>query len=521
MKIYKNKKSFAILPNRAHAWGTDSYMNNDEKMIYLELWFMQQIGDFQENGNKVVTVSVDSLVQDLGWETQKKSRGRNRVIQVLNSLRSKNYILFKSEDLTLANKENLTVIISGLDYETVFVADAPWSKGNNVRQFSGYTKITAEEHNSLKAGKHDLTLYMYAKWRENIKSYKISYVEWAMVLDVTDRQARTIISETVAIRKYQGAFNEALGKNNTNNYKAKTNTYKQAEKASEKQSESAEQVSEPVVETTVETPTVKEQETQSVVAETATESVVSNVEEQVVEKPVKQKEQLKTADNSVIDNEKVVSQNEASLSQSEIEKMQYFEEVERQQMQVNQIVVEKEETETVESNAYVASANFIYEMSNFDKMYDDLFDEEDDETVVVKEKVAPVVKPKNLVAEKTVTKTVEKKKELPTDKDLKNKSVMALTQTKGEKIQEALMKQVTDKRVKNNMTLLKQIQDFNVTMTFQAYMIIKDTDDYKLRKWGTDKIKQIASNENGLIKMQNFEKKYQKMQPKTGVSTDV
>lgn len=468
MKIYKNKKSFAILPNRAHAWGTDSYMNNDEKMIYLELWFMQQIGDFQENGNKVATVSVDSLVQDLGWETQKKSRGRNRVIKALNSLRSKRYILFKSENLTLVNKENLTLIISGLDYTTVVEADAPWSKGNNVRQFSGYTKITAEEHNSLKAGKHDLTLYMYAKWRENIKSYKISYVEWAMVLDVTDRQARTIISETVAIRKYQGAFNEALGKNNTNSYKAKTNTYKQ--------------------------------ETQSAVAE--------------------------TADNSVIDNEKVVSPNEASLSQSEIEKMQYFEEVERQQMEVNQIVVEKEETETVESNAYVASANFIYEMfdskSNFDEMYDDLFDEEDDEPVVVEKKVESVVEPKNVVAEKTVTKTVEKKKELPTDKDLQSKSVMSLAQTKDEKIQEKLMNQVTDKRVKNNMTLLKQIQDFSCSMTFTAYTIIKDTDDYKLRQWGTDKIKQIANNgENGMTKMQNFEKRWQKMQPKTGVSTDV
>lgn len=467
MKMYKNKKSFAILPNRAHAWGTDSYMNNDEKMIYLELWFMQQIGDFQENGNKVVKVNVDSLVQDLGWETQKKSRGRNRVIKALNSLRSKNYILFKSEDLTLANKENLTLIISGLDYETVVEAEAPWS--NNVRKMYGYTKIMAEEYNSLKAGKHDLTLYLYAKYRENIK-YRISYLEWSMVLGTSERHAKRIISETVAIRKYQGAFNEVLGKNNTNSYKAKTNTYKQAQKASEKQSESTEQVSEPVVETTI---------------ETATESVVSNVKEQVVEKPVEQKEQLKTADNSVLDNEKVVSQNEASLSQSEIQKMQYFEEVERQQMEVKQIVVEKEET--VESNAYVASANFIYEMSNFDKMYDDLFDEDDE----------------------------------PADKKSKSKSVMALTKTKDDKIQEALMKQVTDKRVKNNMSLLRQIQDFGVGMTFQAFMIIKDTDDYKLRQWGTDKIKQIASNENGLIKMQNFEKKYQKMQPKTGVSTDV
>lgn len=458
MKIYKNKKSFAILPNRAHAWGTDSYMNNDEKMIYLELWFMQQIGDFQENGNKVVKVNVDSLVQNLGWETQKKSRGRNRVIQALNSLRSKNYILFKSEDLTLANKENLTLIISGLDYETVVEAEAPWS--NNVRKMYGYTKIMAEEYNSLKAGKHDLTLYLYAKFRENIK-YRISYLEWSIVLGTSERHAKRIISETVAIRKYQGAFNEALGKNNTNSYKAKTNTYKQAQKASEKQ------VSEPVVEATIETPAVKEQETQSVVAETVDNGIVEGEK----------------------DMEKVVSQNEASfLSQSEIEKMQYFEEVERQQMEVNQIVVEKEEKEeTVEENAYVASANFIYEMSNFDKMYDDLFDEDDE----------------------------------PADKKSKSKSVMALTKTKDDKIQEALMKQVTDKRVKNNMSLLRQIQDFGVGMTFQAYMIIKDTDDYKLRQWGTDKIKQIASNENGLIKMQNFEKKYQKMQPKTGVSTDV
>lgn len=366
--------------------------------------------------------------------------------------------MFKSEDLTLANKENLTLIISGLDYETVVEAEAPWS--NNVRKMYGYTKIMAEEYNSLKAGKHDLTLYLYAKFRENIK-YRISYLEWSMVLGTSERHAKRIISETVAIRKYQGAFNEALGKNNTNSYKAKTNTYKQAQKASEKQ------VSEPVVEATIETSAVKEQETQSVVAETVDNGIVEGEK----------------------DMEKVVSQNESSfLSQSEIEKMQYFEEVERQQMEVNQIVVEKEEKEeTVEENAYLASANFIYEMSNFDKMYDDLFDEDDE----------------------------------PADKKSKSKSVMALTKTKDDKIQEALMKQVTDKRVKNNMSLLRQIQDFGVGMTFQAYMIIKDTDDYKLRQWGTDKIKQIASNENGLIKMQNFEKKYQKMQPKTGVSTDV
>ena len=471
MKKYRNEKSFGTIPNRMFAWGTNDWCSNDEKMVYLELFFMQEVSEMLEGSNKTMTITIETLAYALNWKTDRRSVGYNRVVKCLNSLRRKKYIHFSGEDLTARDVETFTVLILE-DYETVVEADAPWSQRNNVRQFYGYTKIMSGEYRTLKESKYDLTLYLYSKWRENIKTYQISYVEWSMILGVTDRQARTIISETVAIRKYQGAFNESLGKNNTNSYKAKTNTYKQAEKASEKQSESTEQVSEPVVETTV---------------ETATESVVSNVKEQVVEKPVEQKEQLKTADNSVLDNEKVVSQNEASLSQSEIQKMQYFEEVERQQMEVKQIV-EKEETETVESNAYVASANFIYEMSNFDKMYDDLFDEDDE----------------------------------PADKKSKSKSVMALTKTKDEKIQEGLMKQVTDKRVKNNMSLLRQIQDFGVGMTFQAYMIIKDTDDYKLRQWGKAKIKQIASNgENGLIKMQNFEKKYQKMQPKTGVSTGV
>lgn len=470
MKKYRNEKSFGTIPNRMFAWGTNDWCSNDEKMVYLELFFMQEVSEMLEGSNKTMTITIETLAYALNWKTDRRSVGYNRVVKCLNSLRRKKYIHFSGEDLTARDVETFTVLILE-DYETVVEADAPWSQRNNVRQFYGYTKIMSGEYRTLKESKYDLTLYLYSKWRENIKTYQISYVEWSMILGVTDRQARTIISETVAIRKYQGAFNEVLGKNNTNSYKAKTNTYKQAEKASEKQSESTEQVSEPVVETTV---------------ETATESVVSNVKEQVVEKPVEQKGQLETADNSVLDNEKVVSQNEASLSQSEIEKMQYFEEVERQQMEVNQIVVEKEET--VESNAYVASANFIYEMSNFDKMYDDLFDEDDE----------------------------------PADKKSKSKSVMALTKTKDDKIQEALMKQVTDKRVKNNMSLLRQIQDFGVGMTFQAFMIIKDTDDYKLRQWGKAKIKQIASNgENGLIKMQNFEKKYQKMQPKTGVSADV
>lgn len=224
---FKNDNSFGVIPNKMFAFDTKYFCNNDEKMVYLELWFLQSIGNMGGiKDSKMAIVNLDLLTYTLGWETpSKESRGRKRVADSLNSLNSKGYIYFKGE-LTHSSRNALTVIILGLDYEHEVFVDIEWS--DNTRKFTGYSKVMASDYNRLKQG-YDLTLFLYTKWRENV-SYKISYIEWGKVLNVSDRQARTIIENTGSITKEQGSYNKETSKNETNSYKSQISLNKDKNK---------------------------------------------------------------------------------------------------------------------------------------------------------------------------------------------------------------------------------------------------------------------------------------------------
>lgn len=224
---FKNDNSFGVIPNKMFAFDTKYFCDNDEKMVYLELWFLQSIGNMGGvNDSKMAIVNLDLLTYTLGWETpSKQSRGRKRVADSLNSLNSKGYIYFQGE-LTQSSRNALTVIILGMDYEHEVFVDIEWS--DNTRKFTGYSKIMASDYNRLKQG-YDLTLFLYTKWRENV-GYKISYVEWGKVLNVSDRQARTIIENTGSIVKEQGSYNKETSKNDTNSYKSQISSNKDKNK---------------------------------------------------------------------------------------------------------------------------------------------------------------------------------------------------------------------------------------------------------------------------------------------------
>lgn len=224
---FKNNNSFGVIPNKMFAFDTKYFCDNDEKMVYLELWFLQSIGNIGgTNDNKIAIVNLDLLTYTLGWETpSRESRGRQRVANVLNSLNRKGYVYFSGE-LTHSSRNALTIIILGMDYEHEVFVDIEWSE--NIRKFTGYSKIMASDYNRLKEG-YDLTLFLYTKWRENV-GYKISYVEWGKVLNVSDRQARTIIENTGAITKEQGSYNPESSKNETNSYKSQISSNKDKNK---------------------------------------------------------------------------------------------------------------------------------------------------------------------------------------------------------------------------------------------------------------------------------------------------
>lgn len=67
---FKNDNSFGVMPNKMFAFDTKYFCNNDEKMVYLELWFLQSIGNIGGvNDNKLAIVNLDLLTYTLGWET--------------------------------------------------------------------------------------------------------------------------------------------------------------------------------------------------------------------------------------------------------------------------------------------------------------------------------------------------------------------------------------------------------------------------------------------------------------------
>lgn len=411
MRKFKNKNSFGVIPNRMFAWSTDSWCSNDEKMVYLELWFSQLICEMGEStDNKVITTNIDMLTHRLNWRTTRESIGYNRVVRNLNSLRNKGYIIFKGEDLTARSVKTFEIIVLGMDYDTVVEINVDWSEKS--RKFQGYSKLMADEYNMLKEGKYDLTLYLYAKWRENV-GYKISYIEWANVLGLTDRQARTIISTTEVLTKVQGQFNKELSKNKTNSYKANLDGNKTKKKTNKKQA-----------------PTV----------------VVETVVEEAVEETLA---------------EEVVIKNNVSLSQSEFEKMQYFEQIEKQQMALDD---EKTKETKQEVNLFVSD-----EVSAFDELLNELEEDEEENPI-----------------------------DLFKAKERKNKML------------ESQMRKITDLKVKGNVELFKQIQDKAVPMSYEAYKIIKESDDYRIREYGKEKIKAISKSKFGLKTMIEFEIRYNK-----------
>ncbi|WP_368742264.1 hypothetical protein [Enterococcus casseliflavus] len=223
------------------------------------------------------------------------------------------------------------------------------------------------------------------------------------MLGVSERYVKRIISDAEVLTEVRGQFNKELSKNETNSYKANLDGNKTKKK------------------TTL---------------------------EEVLEETVAKE---------------VVIQNNVSLSQIDTEKMQYFEEVEKQQAVTFGNVKAKENKEEVSS--FVDNG-----VSAFDELMNELEEDEEENPI-----------------------------DLFKAKERKNKML------------ESQMRKVTDLKVKGNVELLKSIQDKSVPMTFEAYKIIRESDDYRIRRYGKEKIKAISKSKFGLKTMIEFENRYNKI----------
>ena len=247
---YTNKESFVMLQHRMFAVGTEFWCTNDEKLVYAELWLLQNIGlmeSIRKENDRVVLTHIDILTSQLGWIVpSKESRGRTRTAEALNGLMSKGYIMINRNDkVTNKTRDALYITLPYFDVEgdKGLKIDVPFA--STQRNYYGFIKIESSIYNFLKED-YDLTLYAYANWREQATfEYRISFLEWSHVLGVSERQARTIIDKSDAIFKQSGYYNPLTKKQETNGYstnKDKTNVVEKKETISNWEKKVKEQV---------------------------------------------------------------------------------------------------------------------------------------------------------------------------------------------------------------------------------------------------------------------------------------
>src|SRR5690606_6466613 len=142
--------------------------------------------------NQLITM-VDVIVESLGWNKTNMSRVRNRVVKALEGLREKNYVSIESSGSDM--KKSVLIITINKDMEQVEAeSNVEWRENPFI--WKGFTRVECNEYNMADGNGQHLIVIAYTKWRENAKfDYKISFREWAEVLSVSDKTARTIIEE--------------------------------------------------------------------------------------------------------------------------------------------------------------------------------------------------------------------------------------------------------------------------------------------------------------------------------------
>ncbi|MEH7121553.1 hypothetical protein V7128_29810 [Neobacillus vireti] len=184
-----NKKSYAIMPNVAFAFGTRYHLNKDEFMLFAHLQFMKQVG-----GENTTFTMVDMLVRGLEWETSTKSRDKKRVVEALAGLESKGYISIDFNGKM--SKDILNIFINKEMERFEATSSVDWKE--KPFSFKGFTRIEWNEYNLAEQNGYYLMIITYVKWRTNpdLKyDYKICIREWENVLNVSDKTARDRLEE--------------------------------------------------------------------------------------------------------------------------------------------------------------------------------------------------------------------------------------------------------------------------------------------------------------------------------------
>lgn len=198
----KTNENFVQIPNKMFM-----NTNNDEKLVYVKLLQSQMIG-YLDKDNRTTMTTVSLLVTLLGWSKGKYSN--KKVVKALDGLKEKGYINFES------TQDVFTVQINKWDDKEEHIVPVDW-KQSGVK-FSGHTQIKYSVIDNLLEGK-DFTLYAYAEYRTmKTHQYRICYEEWALALEMTNRNAFNVVNNSEVIIKVSNGFDSDTKRRETNSY---------------------------------------------------------------------------------------------------------------------------------------------------------------------------------------------------------------------------------------------------------------------------------------------------------------
>ncbi|MFW7949307.1 hypothetical protein [Vagococcus fluvialis] len=186
---------FVKIPSSALAIGSDKKLTVEEINLFAWLQTMINWLDFRKK-HYHISCDLNLLVKVLGLNKNNLSRGKNKVMENLISLKEKGYLSFEeTEYKTLEIK---------LHIKQDDVKAKP-NFANKEMKYAGFIKIPISSLNKVKT-KYDITIVALVVLRSGIENYQITRSEWQEVLDVSVKTAVDVVNKCDLVETIIGKY---------------------------------------------------------------------------------------------------------------------------------------------------------------------------------------------------------------------------------------------------------------------------------------------------------------------------
>ena len=178
------KEIFAIVPNVTRAFGTKYYLTEFEVNVYIAISLYR---NFCLDNTNITTVKLIHRHMNLSERNYRKDS--TKIVDALHALHDKEYIsIVCDSDI---KKDILEIKI----HDNMKTASTEIKFGDKIHVYKGFEKVSLLDFEACK--NTYLHAFLHVMWRSGLKDYRISFKEFAFVLNKSDKQAECIVNEAV------------------------------------------------------------------------------------------------------------------------------------------------------------------------------------------------------------------------------------------------------------------------------------------------------------------------------------